>query len=161
MADFVTGVGSVGTNGITPNSKTNSKKDTKSIGGVFTEEQLEFLEKIKEDSKNDKLTKNQNLGKDQFMLILLKQLSNQNPLEPVQDKEFIAQMAQFSSLENMQEMNSNFSNLTKDVGSIKEVINKLGTKDGELSGLLNKMSTELSQINESIKKLESKKTYSE
>jgi flagellar basal-body rod modification protein FlgD len=44
------------------------------------------------------------LGKDEFLQILAVQLSNQDPLEPVQDTEFIAQMAQFSSLEQMQAM---------------------------------------------------------
>ena len=42
------------------------------------------------------------LGKDAFMKILIAQLANQNPLEPMNDTDFIAQMAQFSSLENMQ-----------------------------------------------------------
>ena len=46
------------------------------------------------------------LGKDEFMKILLVQLSTQDPLSPMQDTEFIAQMAQFSALEQMTQMNS-------------------------------------------------------
>ena len=45
------------------------------------------------------------LGKDQFLQLLVTQLSNQNPLEPASDTEFIAQLAQFSSLEQLQSMN--------------------------------------------------------
>jgi flagellar basal-body rod modification protein FlgD len=41
------------------------------------------------------------LGKDEFLQILVSQFKNQNPLEPVKDTEFIAQMAQFSSLEQL------------------------------------------------------------
>jgi flagellar basal-body rod modification protein FlgD len=44
------------------------------------------------------------LGKTEFLQILAVQLSNQDPLEPTSDTEFIAQMAQFSSLEQMQAM---------------------------------------------------------
>lgn len=44
------------------------------------------------------------LGKDAFMELMLAQLKNQNPLEPQDNGDFIAQLAQFSSLEEMQNL---------------------------------------------------------
>ena len=46
------------------------------------------------------------MGKQDFLNLLVLQLRYQDPLNPVDDKEFIAQMAQFSALEQMQAMNA-------------------------------------------------------
>lgn len=54
---------------------------------------------------------NSALGKDAFLKILITQLQNQDPTSPMDDREFIAQMAQFSSLEQMQNMTKAMENL--------------------------------------------------
>jgi len=51
------------------------------------------------------------LGKDAFMNLLVTQMQHQNPLEPQADGEFLAQLAQFSSLEQLQDINDNISKL--------------------------------------------------
>jgi len=54
----------------------------------------------------------QNLGRDDFLSILITQLKYQDPTAPMEDKQFIAQMAQFSTLEQMTNMAKDFSSLT-------------------------------------------------
>lgn len=52
------------------------------------------------------------LDKDDFLKILVTQLQHQDPTNPMQDREFIAQMAQFSSLEQITNMSKSFSKLS-------------------------------------------------
>lgn len=44
-------------------------------------------------------------GKDEFLQLLVTQLRHQDPLNPMQDREFITQLAQFNALEEMQKVN--------------------------------------------------------
>ena len=53
------------------------------------------------------------LGKEDFLKILVTQLTHQDPTNPMDDREFIAQMAQFSSLEQMQNLNKEFSRVAE------------------------------------------------
>jgi flagellar basal-body rod modification protein FlgD len=62
---------------------------------------------------NDGKPKSQSLGRDDFLKLLVTQLSYQNPAAPMEDKEFIAQMAQFSSLEQITNMANDFSKLAE------------------------------------------------
>ncbi|WP_256761369.1 flagellar hook capping FlgD N-terminal domain-containing protein [Cohnella sp. WQ 127256] len=64
------------------------------------------------------------LGKDQFLQILVTQLRNQDPMQPMQDKEFIAQMAQFSSLEQMMSMSKEVTSLRQSAGMATGLIGK-------------------------------------
>ncbi len=55
----------------------------------------------------------QQLGKDDFLKLLVTQLTYQDPTAPVKDQQFIAQMAQFSSLEQMQNISKSLSRLAE------------------------------------------------
>jgi flagellar basal-body rod modification protein FlgD len=52
------------------------------------------------------------LGMDAFLQLLVTQLQYQDPLDPMDDKEFVAELAQFSSLEQLTEINSGIESLT-------------------------------------------------
>ncbi len=57
-------------------------------------------------------TANDMLGKDAFFRLLVTQLRHQDPLSPMDDREFVAQMAQFSTLEQMQSLNGQMLRLS-------------------------------------------------
>lgn len=53
------------------------------------------------------------LGKDEFLTLLLTQLSHQDPTAPMEDREFISQMAQLNTLQQMTSMANDFNRLTE------------------------------------------------
>ncbi|MFC2950105.1 flagellar hook assembly protein FlgD [Virgibacillus sediminis] len=58
-------------------------------------------------------TPSSELGKDQFLQILMTQLQNQDPSNPMDDREFISQMAQFTSLEQTMNMANSIERLVE------------------------------------------------
>jgi flagellar basal-body rod modification protein FlgD len=81
-------------------------------------------------------TASQELGKDDFLKLLLAQLSNQDPTSPMENTQFIAQMAQFSSLEQMTNMSTEFTKLANMLNS-SEAVNVIGkTVDIDVAGQL-------------------------
>ena len=81
-------------------------------------------------------TASQELGKDDFLKLLLAQLANQDPTSPMENTQFIAQMAQFSSLEQMTNMSTEFTKLANMLNS-SEAVNVIGkTVDIDVAGQL-------------------------
>jgi flagellar basal-body rod modification protein FlgD len=83
--------------------------------------------------------KKDDIGKDAFLLLLVEQLKNQDPLEPMDGTDFTAQLAQFSSLEQQTSINDNLKLLqdysaTLNRLSALDMIGKKVEYDGSGSG---------------------------
>jgi flagellar basal-body rod modification protein FlgD len=58
-------------------------------------------------------TYNAKTATNEFLQLLTVQLQNQNPLEPMKQENFIAQLAQFSTLEGIERLNTSFESILK------------------------------------------------
>lgn len=87
------------------------------------------------------------MGKDAFLKLLITQLQNQDPLNPMEGVEMTQQLAEFTSLENLVEMNEKFTSLNTALNAqnqfhvinlvgkdIKAYSTKMSLTDGEASG---------------------------
>lgn len=86
--------------------------------------------------KRDSATKN--LGKDEFLKLLITELKNQNPLEPLDSKEYIAQLATFTQVEQIQEMRRELSFLSSIswIGKKVKAVYEEKEYSGEVKGIV-------------------------
>ncbi len=103
-------------NGITGlNGNFNAPKGYESLNSQQMNDHEKFIAQMKADEVNARVeTKNKSmLGQEDFLTLLLKELEYQDPLEPMDNKEFIGQMAQFSTLQAETEASNHLENLNK------------------------------------------------
>lgn len=92
------------------------------IGAILSDANLEALSKISNDAVNKQKLESQSLGKDAFLELMMTQLANQDPLSPLDNQEMIAQMAQFSSVEQMGMMNDNMQKTVEQNDELIEAV---------------------------------------
>lgn len=56
--------------------------------------------------------KSNDLGQDAFLQLMITQMKNQDPLSPQSNSEFVAQLAQFSSVQGLEKLNNNFNSFS-------------------------------------------------
>jgi flagellar basal-body rod modification protein FlgD len=89
-----------------------------------TSQQVDAFNKTLNEGKGAK--PNAALDKNDFLKILITQLSHQDPTQPMDDKAFISQMAQFSSLEQMSNMSEGLTKVA-DLISRSQAVSLLGS----------------------------------
>lgn len=83
-----------------------------------------------------KLTKTISMGKDDFVKLLVAELKNQDPLNPMDGKESAAQMAQFSTVEQLMTLNDTMSKQSTSSADLLEAIKTLSTTSTEQNDAL-------------------------
>ena len=86
------------------------------------------------------------LGQGDFLKLLITQLQNQDPLKPMEDKDFITQLAQFNSLDQMEQMSASLKTVALGYGvlqaegmlgkSVSAVDATKGTVTGTVTGVV-------------------------
>jgi flagellar basal-body rod modification protein FlgD len=84
----------------------------------------------------DEVSEQASMQKDQFLQLLIAQISNQDPLNPIDDKELITQMAQFTHIEQAIQGNKYLDNIEKALSnqsslSLAQIIGKKTTVNSE------------------------------
>src|SRR5690349_8345506 len=62
--------------------------------------------------KTPTVKKSNELGQDAFLELMITQMKNQDPLSPQSNSEFVAQLAQFSSVQGIEKLNANFNSFS-------------------------------------------------
>ena len=102
------------------------------ISGVLTSTQYEALNTIDTSSSNKSYQDQQVLDKDAFLKLMMTQLQYQDPLNPMDNTEYIAQMAQFSSVEQL-------ANIASSMSSNNSLVSDMSSKIDDLTDILTSM----------------------
>jgi flagellar basal-body rod modification protein FlgD len=88
------------------------------------------------------------LGQTDFLNLLISQLKNQDPLNPISNTDFISQMANFSSLQQMTSVNTNLSSLLQqqNIANSTAMIGKQVTTSDGKSGTVSQVSMDSGQV---------------
>ena len=87
------------------------------MNDINTSTQTDALSAYRTQTASDSTASSDELGQDQFLELLVAQLNNQNPLDPQENGDFIAELAQFSSVEGIDKLNTSVDSLLSDYKS--------------------------------------------
>ena len=85
--------------------------------------------------------KNSAMGKDQFLKLFVAQLQHQDPMNPMQDSDFMGQMASFSTLEQVSNLASENANAANAIGLLGRTVTYTDKDGADHTGAVEKVST--------------------
>lgn len=112
----------------------------KSVTGMLTKDDLERLNKLSSNTENNAKLKKQVMDQDAFMKILAAQLKYQDPLSPMKDQEFIGQMAQFNTLDSMNNL-VKLGTMSNDSNS--QILEQISSMNANITKLVENLTTEI------------------
>lgn len=118
------------------------------ISGVLTKDNTDYLNSLNISAETNK--SKTILQKDDFLKILITQITHQDPMKPLQDTEFIAQMAQFSSLEQMQNLNKSFDANADALLDIRDLLLEMAIPMLEISEAGSEANAEMAETQNNI-----------
>lgn len=125
------------------------------ITGTLTQNNKDYLDSIKDDQTNKKLKQNQSIDQDAFLKILTTQLQYQDPLSPMDNKDFIAQMAQFTSVEQLTAISESNDKMVETMDqmstSSKDIIDEINELSESISNSIDESSTANEDLGEALK----------
>ncbi|MDM8534625.1 flagellar hook capping FlgD N-terminal domain-containing protein [Clostridiaceae bacterium HSG29] len=124
------------------------------IQGSFSQANLDYLDSIKNDESNNKLIKEQEMGQDAFLKLLMAEMQYQDPLDPMDNKDTIAQMAQFTSVEQLGKINNSIETSSEESKlSLMELQNSIADLNKNLVGSGSVNEDKLDEINDNQTKI--------
>lgn len=118
------------------------------VGGTGSTPQGTSIFSATTNTTSTKKSASGEVGKDDFMKLMLAQLRNQDPLKPMDDQAFVAQTAQFNALDQMTKINATLATLlqsqqlTEASGMIGKAVSALDADGKAVTGLVTGASVE-------------------
>lgn len=147
-------------NTMTSNVNNSNEKIVDSLGKEykFADVTAESLKKKQAEEEAQKAEKAKRTGydKDTFIKLFVAQMKNQDPMEPMKNEEYMTQMAQFTSVEQMSNMASSFEKFAKNFEEKGSFNTKLDEFLSEFKNTNKALLDKITSLENEIKTLKSK-----
>lgn len=147
-------------NTMTSNVNNSNEKIVDSLGKEykFADVTAESLKKKQAEEETQKAEKAKRTGydKDTFIKLFVAQMKNQDPMEPMKNEEYMTQMAQFTSVEQMSNMASSFEKFAKNFEEKGSFNTKLDEFLSEFKNTNKALLDKITSLENEIKTLKSK-----